>query len=425
MRLSLARAEHGTVWVARDESEVIGIIVAHDSEDERYVGDLFVEPSYREQGIGPMLLEAALGDGREVTRTMLVDPHDPASLALAFRYRMGTVDSIVRFSGAIPREEELAKMAAGEYRFQVEAIDPVTHAFALSELDRQTRGTARRSRPRAVRAYRSRSGVLLKWRVRRLRICLAGRAHRPAGMRLGSLPRANLRLCAGDAAAKSFCLVVHDVGSRLESAHRAGGASCGTADSRNVPTCRRFASREHGNVCWVPSAASLRQKDFPNTVAVCSTVGTLLSHNVHVKRCPRCACWLPRESFASRGVGKGLTSYCRGCQNAYSQAHYRLHVGLHNRRRYRNMKQYRRRNAEYMRQYLSDKSCVNCGEADLRVLEFDHVRDTKLASIAELSGRGVSWRRIEVEIAKCEIRCANCHRRKTVNQFGWWRGNGA
>ena len=144
MHLSLARAEHGTVWVARDESEVIGIIVAHDSEDERYVGDLFVEPSYREQGIGPMLLETALGDGPDRTRTMLVDPHDPASLALAFRYRMGTVDSIVRFSGAIPREEELAKMAAGEYRFQVEAIDPVAHAFALSELDRQTRGTARR-----------------------------------------------------------------------------------------------------------------------------------------------------------------------------------------------------------------------------------------------------------------------------------------
>ena len=143
MHLSLASAERGTVWVARDQSEVVGIIVAHDSEDERYVGDVFVEPSYREQGIGATLVETALGDGQDRARTMLVDPRDPASLVLALRYRMAVRGAIVRFAGAIPREEELAKMAAGEYRFQVEAIDPVAHALALSELDRQTRGTAR------------------------------------------------------------------------------------------------------------------------------------------------------------------------------------------------------------------------------------------------------------------------------------------
>ena len=30
-----------------------------------------------------------------------------------------------------------------------------------------------------------------------------------------------------------------------------------------------------------------------------------------------------------------------------------------------------------------------------------------------------SWNAILVEIAKCDIRCANCHRRRTASQYGW------
>ncbi len=131
--------------MARDGPEVIGIAVARDSDHERYVGDLFVEPSYRGQGVGARLLHAASADTVDVARTMLLDPRDAGSLALAFGLGMATRDSILRFAGTLPREEELAKMAAGQYRFAVDAIDPVVHAFALNELDRQTRGTMRQA----------------------------------------------------------------------------------------------------------------------------------------------------------------------------------------------------------------------------------------------------------------------------------------
>ncbi|MGA8384819.1 MAG: GNAT family N-acetyltransferase, partial [Candidatus Cybelea sp.] len=116
LRIALAAAERGTVWIARDAGEGVGIAVAHDSEAERYVGDLFVEPSYRGTGVGGGLLAAAFLDAGDRARAMMVDPSDAGSLALALRQRMMLREPIVQLAGAIPREEELAKMAAGDYR---------------------------------------------------------------------------------------------------------------------------------------------------------------------------------------------------------------------------------------------------------------------------------------------------------------------
>jgi len=84
-RLALELAERGTVWAARDQSEVVGIAIAHASEAERYVGELFVEPSYRGQGIGAELLRATFLDADDAARRALLDPNDAASMALGFR----------------------------------------------------------------------------------------------------------------------------------------------------------------------------------------------------------------------------------------------------------------------------------------------------------------------------------------------------
>ncbi|WP_300609336.1 GNAT family N-acetyltransferase [Trebonia sp.] len=142
LRLSLESAERANAWVVRDAGEIVGIAVAHDSEEERYVGDLFVEPSYRAHGLGASLLEAAFAGG-ELFRTMLVDPADARALALALRFRTTPRELVLRFAGALPKEEELARMAAGDYRFEVALIDASAHGFALQELDRRARGLAR------------------------------------------------------------------------------------------------------------------------------------------------------------------------------------------------------------------------------------------------------------------------------------------
>lgn len=69
---------------------------------------------------------------------------------------------------------------------------------------------------------------------------------------------------------------------------------------------------------------------------------------------------------------------------------------------------------KYILEYKATHPCVDCGEADPVVLEFDHRNPAE--KCFNISG-AVAWIRtldaLEREIAKCEVRCANCRRRKT------------
>ena len=85
---------------------------------------------------------------------------------------------------------------------------------------------------------------------------------------------------------------------------------------------------------------------------------------------------------------------------------------------YKAQKRYRIKIREQLTNFLSEKECVDCGENDLRVLDFDHVNPTnKARPVSKMLSGHNSWKSILVEIQKCEIRCANCHRRRSYNQF--------
>lgn len=79
----------------------------------------------------------------------------------------------------------------------------------------------------------------------------------------------------------------------------------------------------------------------------------------------------------------------------------------------------RREYVQKIRDYLVSHPCVDCGEKDPLVLDFDHVRGAKKDNISRMIRHIYAWSTIEAEIAKCEIRCANCHRRRTAVQQGW------
>jgi len=73
----------------------------------------------------------------------------------------------------------------------------------------------------------------------------------------------------------------------------------------------------------------------------------------------------------------------------------------------------------YIKAHLEANPCVDCGETDIVVLEFDHIGDDKQFSISDAVRHGYGMAKIKAEIAKCEVRCANCHRKKTYERGGW------
>lgn len=74
----------------------------------------------------------------------------------------------------------------------------------------------------------------------------------------------------------------------------------------------------------------------------------------------------------------------------------------------------------YILSVLQQSACVDCGNDDWRVIEFDHLRD-KLYNISDMTKRACSVETIKAEIAKCVTRCANCHRIKTHIEQGWYK----
>jgi hypothetical protein len=71
----------------------------------------------------------------------------------------------------------------------------------------------------------------------------------------------------------------------------------------------------------------------------------------------------------------------------------------------------------FITNHLAENHCVDCGESDPVVLEFDHQRDKDFA-ISKAVPMRIGKKRLAAEIAKCVVRCANCHRRKTYRERG-------
>jgi hypothetical protein len=74
------------------------------------------------------------------------------------------------------------------------------------------------------------------------------------------------------------------------------------------------------------------------------------------------------------------------------------------------------RNKKHVNSFLLDNPCVDCGEPDPELLEFDHVRGEKDKAVSYGVFSGWSIKRLQEEMDKCEVRCANCHRKVTVER---------
>lgn len=83
----------------------------------------------------------------------------------------------------------------------------------------------------------------------------------------------------------------------------------------------------------------------------------------------------------------------------------------------------RARNVRWVYELLSRSACVDCGCDEPLVLDFDHVGE-KRGGVMVLAWSEYSLKTLEKEVAGCEVRCCNCHRRRTAAMRGYYRSIG-
>ena len=142
------------------------------------------------------------------------------------------------------------------------------------------------------------------------------------------------------------------------------------------------------------------------------------SHRMRL--CGRCGELKQDEDFAWRRKARGQRqTYCRQCQAAYNHEHYLANKQLYVDRARARKQELRVQRTRFLLEYFASHPCADCGEVDPIVLEFDHLGG-KLFDIGTALPCQ-SWANILAEIEKCEVVCANCHRRRTKRRQGAMR----
>lgn len=137
-----------------------------------------------------------------------------------------------------------------------------------------------------------------------------------------------------------------------------------------------------------------------------------------MKTCPKCKKTKPLDEFSvSKSRKDGRASTCKLCKREMDRDYYG-----------RNAEKFLERNkatiiANKVRivEYLKKHPCVDCGEKDILVLEFDHREGNPKKRVTELVCQASTWNTILKEIEKCDVRCANCHARITRKRANDWR----
>lgn len=138
-----------------------------------------------------------------------------------------------------------------------------------------------------------------------------------------------------------------------------------------------------------------------------------------MKQCSKCGEIKVHDLFAKRTKSPdGRSAWCKSCFADYDRERYQN--GNDKARKRRNKVRIIEANRQRIWDYLLEHSCVDCGNTDPRVLEFDHRDDVmKVKDVCMMIN--LNWEKVLEEISKCDVRCANCHRIRTQLQFGTWR----
>ena len=114
----------------------------------------------------------------------------------------------------------------------------------------------------------------------------------------------------------------------------------------------------------------------------------------------------------------GLQTVCRSCNREKSRNYYSNNKEKQSKLINSRTKKIRLERRQYLWNYFDSHPCVDCGNTEKIVLEFDHITGVKINGVAKLAHDGAPIKVIDEEIAKCEVRCKNCHVKATYARLG-------
>ncbi len=140
-----------------------------------------------------------------------------------------------------------------------------------------------------------------------------------------------------------------------------------------------------------------------------------------MKICSYCTLLKDNAEFAFKNKLKEIRhSYCRDCSKVISRKTYLNNKEKINKRSSIAQRKRTQINRQFIWDYLKEHPCKNCGIDDPEVLEFNHINlNDKIANVSFLVKKSIKV--LINEIKKCEILCANCHRKHTAQQFNYYK----
>jgi len=135
------------------------------------------------------------------------------------------------------------------------------------------------------------------------------------------------------------------------------------------------------------------------------------------KYCHRCKKRKPLSKFGkNKHRSGGYNTYCGPCKKLYDAEYQKKNKIRVNAIRAKNKKKLRNE----ARKILDKKKQVPCADCKKEyipfAMDFDHVRGKKEFNISSITNKTTSIKRIEKELAKCDVVCAICHRYRTYNR---------
>lgn len=136
-----------------------------------------------------------------------------------------------------------------------------------------------------------------------------------------------------------------------------------------------------------------------------------------MKTCIKCRLEKPLAEFAFKNKSKNIQhSSCKQCHRDYSSQHYCDNKEHYIAKSGKNRKLYYTKNREFVDNFKTNKGCLYCNEKDPVCLDFHHYKGKKEYCISSKIAE-CSLNTLMLEINKCHVLCANCHRKLHAGQI--------